>query len=125
MLTIHVNDLGIYSGHATKPYGSGTIFTRGEIWYVAYCVNGRQVQKSSRSRKIQHAKRLRDQILGRKGEMVNRHVERITCGELLDDFIERAESNSKPSSVKTGSWSLKRTSGRSSETSALDYAIIN
>ena len=36
--------------------------------------------------------------------MVNRHVERITCGELLDDFIERAEANSKPSSVKI--WKL-------------------
>src|ERR1044071_7934154 len=87
-------------------YGSGTIFKRGEIWYVAYWVNGRQVQKSSRSVNIQDAKRLRDQILGRnaRGEMVNRHVERITCGELLDDFIEQAEGNNKPASTKI--WKL-------------------
>ena len=87
-------------------YGSGTIFKRGANWYVAYWVNGRQVQKSSRSVNIQDAKRLRDQILGRKarGEIVNRHVERITCGELLNDFIKRAEANSKPSSVKL--WKL-------------------
>jgi hypothetical protein len=69
---------------------------------------GRQVQKSSRSVNIQDARRLRDQILGRKacGEMVNRHVERITFGEPLDDFIQRAKANSKPSSTKI--WKRKR-----------------
>ncbi|MGH9662965.1 MAG: hypothetical protein ACRD9L_00900 [Bryobacteraceae bacterium] len=52
-------------------YASGTIFKRGAIWYVACWVDGGQVQKSSRSENIQDAKRLRDQILGRKarGEM--------------------------------------------------------
>ena len=48
-------------GKAT--YGTGTLFKRGRIWYVSYYVNGRQVQRSSRSNNIQDAKRLRDQIL--------------------------------------------------------------
>jgi hypothetical protein len=39
-------------------YGSGTLFKRGQIWYVAYWLDGRQVQKSSHSTNIQDAKRI-------------------------------------------------------------------
>lgn len=83
-------------------YGAGTLFKRGDIWYISYWVDGRQVQKSSRSTKLQDAKRLRDQILGRKfrGELDNFGLDRITCSELLDDFLARAEANSKPATVK-------------------------
>ena len=85
-------------------YGTGTIFKRGRIWYVSYYVNGQQVQKSSRSTNIQDAKRLRDQILGKKarGEIleVGSSIEKITCGELLNDLLEYAKSNIKPSTEK-------------------------
>ncbi len=83
-------------------YGSGTIFQRGEVWYVAYWVNGRQVQRSSRSTNVQDPKRLRDQILGKKarGEMVNAAVDKITCGELLDDLLEHAKANIKEPTAK-------------------------
>ena len=47
-------------------YGTGTLFKRGNIWYVSFWVDGRQVQKSTGSANIQDAKRLRDQILGKK-----------------------------------------------------------
>jgi len=40
------------------PYGSGSIFRRGEIGYVSHWVDGKQRVKSSKSRKIQDAKRL-------------------------------------------------------------------
>jgi len=57
-------------------YGSGTIFKRGEIWYVSLWADGRQIQKSSGSRKRQNAVRLRDQLLGKKarGEMGDEEV---------------------------------------------------
>ena len=51
-------------GKAT--YGAGTIFKRGRIWYLSYYVDGQQVVRSSRSANVQDAKRLRDQILGKK-----------------------------------------------------------
>lgn len=48
---------------ANSNYGAGTLFKRGDIWYISYWVDGRQVQKSTRSTELQDAKRLRDQIL--------------------------------------------------------------
>jgi hypothetical protein len=90
-------------------YGSGTIFKRGDIWYVSYWVNGRQVQKSSRSTNIHDAKRLRDQILGKKsrGEMINAAADRITCGELLDDLLEHSKTNVKESTAKIWKWCIE------------------
>src|SRR5438552_3273837 len=82
--------------------GPGTTFKRGRIWYASYYVNGRQVQRSSRSNNMQDAKRLRDQILGQKarGEMGGfGQSEKITCNELLDDLLEYGKSNIKPSTA--------------------------
>src|SRR5260370_32787982 len=87
-------------------YGTGTLFKRGRIWYLSYYVNGRQVQRSSRSNNIQDAKRLRDQILGKKarGEMGNSPAEKITCNELLDDLLDYGKANIKPSTAHV--WTL-------------------
>ena len=83
-------------------YGSGSLYQRGSIWYVAYFVDGRQVQKSSRSSKRQDAERLRAELLGRKvrGETIHRAVEKIRCDELLNDLLEDAEKRNKPSTVR-------------------------
>jgi integrase len=91
---------------ATTTYGTGTLFKRGRIWYLSYWVKGRQVQRSTRSTNIQDAKRLRDQILGKKarGEMGDPTIDRITCNELLDDLIEYATSNIRPSTAHI--WNL-------------------
>jgi integrase len=82
-------------------YGSGTIFKRGDIWYVSFWADGRQIQKSSGSRRRQDALQLRDQLLGKKarGEMGDAVSARVTCGELLDDLLEYAESNIKASTA--------------------------
>src|SRR5207302_10552962 len=62
-------------------HGTGTLRKRGNIWYVSYWVEGKQHQKSSHSTYIREAKKLRDQILGRKarGEVGNASIEKITC----------------------------------------------
>jgi integrase len=91
---------------AGTSYGSGTLFRRGEIWYVSFWVDGRQIQKSSGSSKRQDAVRLCDQLLGKKarGEMGARAADKVTCGELLDDLLEHAKHNIKPSTAKI--WGL-------------------
>jgi integrase len=83
-------------------YGSGTIFQRGGIWYVSFWADGRQIQKSSGSRKRQDAVRLRDQLLGKKvrGELGAAPADKVTCGELLDDLLEHAKTNFKASTEK-------------------------
>jgi integrase len=65
-------------------------------------VDGKQYQKSSHSSEIKDAKRLRDQILGRKarGEIGGVTVEKTTCGQLLDDLVEHAKANAKSSTAK-------------------------
>jgi hypothetical protein len=87
-------------------YGSGTIFQRGGIWYVAYWVDGCQIQKSSKSTKRNDAVKLRDRIIGKKtrGELGNALAEKITCGQLLDEVLEHVEANAKPGTSKI--WKL-------------------
>jgi integrase len=87
-------------------YGTGTIFKRGDVWYVSFWADGRQIQKSSGSQKRQDAVRLRDQLLGKKarGEMGDIVSAKVTCGELLDDLLEYADSNIKASTARI--WKL-------------------
>jgi integrase len=87
---------------AGTSYGSGTILRRGEIWYVSFWIDGRQIQKSSGSSKGQDAVRLRDQLLGKKarGEMGPAAADKVTCGELLDDLLEHAKHNIKLSTER-------------------------
>jgi integrase len=90
-------------------YGSGTIFKRGEIWYVSLWADGRQIQKSSGSRKRQDAVRLRDQLLGKKvrGEMGDSAAAKVTCDELLDDLLDYGKSNLKSSTARIWGWVIK------------------
>jgi hypothetical protein len=87
-------------------YGTGSLFKRGNIWYVAYWLNGKQVQRSSGSTDLQAAKRLRDQILGKKarGEINELITDQVTCGELLDDVLEHVKANGTASTHKVWTW---------------------
>jgi integrase len=91
---------------AKTSYGAGTIFKRGEIWYISFWVDGRQVQKSSGSTRRQDAVQLRDQLLGKKarGEVADVVAAKVTCGELLDDLLEYAQANIKPTTAHV--WKL-------------------
>jgi integrase len=94
-------------GKAT--YGTGTLFKRGRIWYLSYYVDGQQVVRSSRSSNLQDAKQLRDQILGKKarGELAEATGDNVTCGELLDDLLEHARANLKPSTERIFRWCIE------------------
>ena len=105
-------------GKAT--YCTGTLFKRGRIWYVSYYVNGRQVQRSSRSNNIQDAKRLRDQILGQKargdmgGSAKVRRSPAMNCWTISWIMASRTSNCLLPTS---GDWSSRQTSDLSSVTS--------
>jgi integrase-like protein len=79
--------------------GSGSIYQRGNVWWVKVYVGGRPHRESSGSAKLEDAKRLRDKLLGQKhrGEISGGQPERVTVGELLDDFLEYAKGNVRAS----------------------------
>ena len=87
-------------------YGTGSIFQRGGIWYVSMWVDGRQIQKSSHSRRRQDAMRLRDQLLGKRGrgELGREAGQKATCGELLDDLLEHVRATNKRSTERVWQW---------------------
>lgn len=79
-----------------KTDGSGTIYQRGDIWWVKIRVDGRPVYESSKSTKKSDAIKLRDKMLARKsrGELSGGSADRVLITELLDDVLK---SDIKPS----------------------------
>jgi integrase len=73
-----------------KTDGSGTIYQRGEIWWVKIRVDGRPVYESSKSKKKADAIRLRDKLLAsrHRGEISGGAPDRVLIGELLDDLLK-------------------------------------
>ncbi len=73
-----------------KSDGSGTLYQRGDIWWVKIHVDGKPVYESSKSRKKSDAVQLRDKLLAKKhrGEITGRKPDRVLIDELLDDLIK-------------------------------------
>ena len=72
----------------SKANGSGTIYLRGQTWWVQVYVDGKPHVVSSKSKDKAEAKRLRDQLLAKKirGE-VGGNPEKVLVTELLDDLL--------------------------------------
>jgi integrase len=79
-----------------KSDGSGTLYLRGDIWWVKIRVDGRPVYESSKSPKKSEAIKLRDKMLAKKsrGELSGGSADKVLIGELLDDILK---SDIKPS----------------------------
>jgi len=73
-----------------KTDGSGTLYQRGNIWWVKIRVDGRPVYESSKSSKKSDAIKLRDKLLARKarGELSGSSAEKALITELLDDVLK-------------------------------------
>ena len=76
--------------------GDGTLYLRGEIWWVKIRVNGRPVYESSKSVKKSDAIKLRDKLIAQRhrGEISGGTPDRVLIGALLDDVLK---SDIKPS----------------------------
>jgi integrase len=73
-----------------KGDGSGTIYLRGNIWWVKIRVDGRPVYESSESTKKSEAIKLRDKMLAKRhrGELTGGAPEKVLITELLDDVLK-------------------------------------
>jgi integrase len=69
--------------------GSGTIYQRGNIWWVQVYVDGKPVIQC-KSRQKKDAINLRNRLLAKKarGEIAGGAPERVLIGELLDDLLK-------------------------------------
>jgi integrase len=77
-------------GMPRKTDGSGTIYQRGDIWWVKIYVNGQPKYESSKSTKKTDAVKLRDRLLAKKhrGEITGGAPDKVLIGELLDDVLK-------------------------------------
>src|ERR1039458_7653222 len=73
-----------------KSDGSGTLYLRGDIWWVKIRVDGRPIYESSKSTKKSEAIKLRDKLLAKKhrGEISGGAPDRVLINELLDDVLK-------------------------------------
>jgi integrase len=81
-----------------KSDGSGTIYLRGDIWWVKIRVDGRPVYESSGSTKRADAIKHRDKMLAKKhrGELSGGAPDKVLIDELLNDVLK---SDVKPSTL--------------------------
>lgn len=90
-----------YDSTTPKPKrkdGSGTIYQRGNIYWVKVYIDGKPHYESSGSEKYEDAKKLRDKLIGQRhrGEISGGHPDRVTVGELLTDLLEYAKTGIRP-----------------------------
>jgi integrase len=73
-----------------KTHGAGTIYQRGDTWWVQVWVDGKRIRQSSESTKKSDAVKLRDKLLGKRarGELSASIATRVLIGELLDDVLQ-------------------------------------
>ncbi|HTB11118.1 MAG TPA: site-specific integrase [Bryobacteraceae bacterium] len=74
----------------SKTNGAGSIYQRGNIWWVQVYIDGKPVIRSSKSSKKADAVKLRNQLLAKKerGELPGGAPEKVLIGELLDDVLK-------------------------------------
>src|SRR5688572_29284835 len=65
--------------------GSGRIYRRGDIFFIAYSDHGREFRESTRSRNVEDAKRLLEQRLA----ACRPHAPRGSPGVPFDDLCQR------------------------------------
>src|SRR5207245_10920703 len=89
-------------GNAMKrPRGTGSIFRlkNSAHWWVKYYVNGKPVRESTRSTKLDAAKRLLRTRLGEveKGTLPSLNLQKVTVREIIEDFITNYRANRRAS----------------------------
>jgi len=84
--------------------GDGTLYKRGDIYYLAYWQSGHQHKVSTGKRRLGDARTWRDKYLGRHNP---KETDKVLCGELLDILIEHAERRLRPETAKIYKWTVE------------------
>lgn len=79
--------------------GLGTVFKRGNVWWIKYYQHGKPIRESSKSTKQSDATKLLKQRLGEigQGRLVGPSVERVTLEDMLRMLNDDYEANARRS----------------------------
>lgn len=88
---------------AKRPRGTGSLFLRGQYWWIAYHRNGQEIRETSKSTRREVAENLLKRRLGdiASGRPVTPRADRVKVGALLEDCISEAELNQRRSIAAT------------------------
>ena len=80
----------------------GSLYRRGNVWWVKYYRNGKSYRESSKSTKKMVAKKLMDRREGEisKGKLPGIHYEKITFDQLAEDFLRDYRINRRKSIIR-------------------------
>jgi integrase len=90
---------------ARRERGTGRLWQIGDVWYIQYYVNGRQVRKSSGSTSETFAKKLLQKRLGEAAAGIHRELRRLTYEDLRRGFFNDYQTRKRKSlrrSMETG-----------------------
>lgn len=81
-------------------HGKGTVYRRGNIWWIEYRLNGELFRESSQSRKYRDASNLLDERKGQiaRNEFAGPKGEKILVGTLLDLVVSDYQTRDNRSS---------------------------
>jgi len=82
---------------ARRERGTGRIWQIGNVWYIQYYVNGRQVRKSSGSTNETFAKKLLQKRLGEAAAGIHRELRRLKYEDLRRGFFDNYETKKRKS----------------------------
>jgi Protein of unknown function (DUF3631) len=70
---------------AARPYGSGRVFLRGRRWWIAWCIDGKEVREPGGETQREAARKLRDRV--RQGDDYAPGQDRVTVRKLVDEYL--------------------------------------
>lgn len=80
-----------------QDWGSGSVYLRGQIWWISYPCNGRQIKESAKTEIESKARKLLRKRLTEVATtgIVSPRADKVVVGELLDDLLADYEDNGK------------------------------
>ena len=68
-----------------RPYGSGRVYRRGASWWIAWCIDGKEIRESGGRTQRKAAKRLRDRVS--QGDDYAPGQDRVTVRAIVEDYL--------------------------------------
>lgn len=85
-----------------RSYGEGRVFLNGNLWWISYCINGKERRESSRSTSRAEAKKLLRRRLGEKdeGKLIITNQHKVKFDNLIELLLLNHEVNGRTETVK-------------------------